>query len=55
MQATLKDSLAGELTAAIFHHTGSQVLTEQLEDAFITDFSGHPVHEHIMVNQIEKL
>jgi len=50
----LGNSFRSFLYPSINDHTGTQVFPDQAKHAFVTNFSCHPVHQHVVVDRIEK-
>jgi hypothetical protein len=40
---------------ALYDYTGPKILADQMENAFVSDSPGHPVHQNVVIDHIEEL
>ena len=53
--AALRNPLTGFLQAPTDLDSGTQLLADQAKHTLIPDLPGYSVHEHVVVNSVEKL
>ena len=51
----LRHSFGCLIQPAVYDHTGPKIFADQMEDAFVPDSPGDPVHQNVVIDHIEEL
>ena len=54
-RTALGNPYGGCLKTTLYHDPGPQVLSDQAQDALVSNFARQTVHEHVALDGVEKL